>query len=593
VLASAEVLNREGEVVFQGWETLGQWELDDLKKAESAFAKANEALRNHNSRNRGGPRKTTKKIVSQFQQSVALYDQFVLAHQQSMALSYAMLRQGRAFQLAGQRQKALAVYQEVLDFFPDEVAYAAPARYYRGQTYLENGDTRKAMAELAKMVQDPEYKKHLLGANALNALGSELIKRGEAEKALKYLQQLAMDFRRTNPDQARIAIQRVVQIAVQRKQAPILYQFFIDVSGFDKDRLKEGDLPQDVSGVPGTRQFWQSIYGELDNRLRRGFSAEQVEERRSWSRYWAEQIGKNQPEWDTLHWLQAQMYRAAGESKAQWIERIDKQFTQNGKQKSNNRIITFIGWFIDGGAGAQVQSYYQKLDRNKLAFGDLMNLLRRLVKFDKQIAVSTIEGFPKGKLNDGQLDELMRFMVRDLGMFDRARSLLIDEYDDRPRGTFALLSQSSAIRGQGDRYIELVIQLSDELQATPKYAQQSLMIRGGALQSVKRYEEAITAYQQANDPSTSAYAIAECMLLNGQLSGAIQELASIESLFKNEAPKAAMRQADYYKRAKQRRQEVLALQRVLRKYKGTREASSAHVRLEQLGEMIGATDAGR
>ena len=250
---ATDVLSDSGEIVYQGWDTLGQWELDDLKKAEAVFAKAQADMLAINGK-KGNGRRTNKKIVRQFQQSVALFDQFVFWHTSSRWRCRMPCCDRAAFQLSGQRQKALAIYQEVLDF-SDEVVGAAPARYYRGETYLENGDTRKSMAEFAQMVQDQGYKT-FIAANALNALGEELIKRGEARKALKYLQQLAVDFRRTNPDQARIAIDRVRELAVQTKQAPLLQEFYLAAGGLGKDRVSEKDLPKTLLDAAQQRGFW-------------------------------------------------------------------------------------------------------------------------------------------------------------------------------------------------------------------------------------------------------------------------------------------------------------------------------------------------
>ncbi|NBU11794.1 MAG: hypothetical protein EBS84_22820, partial [Proteobacteria bacterium] len=52
------------------------------------------------------------------------------------ATSYAILRKGRSLQLLDKRFEAIKIYQEVLDFFPNDIKYAAPALYLIGVLLL-------------------------------------------------------------------------------------------------------------------------------------------------------------------------------------------------------------------------------------------------------------------------------------------------------------------------------------------------------------------------------------------------------------------------------------------------------------------------
>ena len=89
-------------------------------------------------------------------------------------------------------------------------------------------------------------------------------------------------------------------------------------------------------------------------------------------------------------------------------------------------------------------------------------------------------------------------------------------------------------------FVDLIIQIANGIAVSAEVRAGINDDSGGTLRKLKRYEEVITAYQQANKPPESAYAIAECMLLNGQLPAAIRELAGIENLFKDQGAEGGL-----------------------------------------------------
>ena len=76
--------------------------------------------------------------------------------------------------------------------------------------------------------------------------------------------------------------------------------------------------------------------------------------------------------------------------------------------------------------------------------------------------------------------------------------------------------------------------------------------------------------------------MAECKFLKGDI-GCVGELEMLETSYAKEAPNAAMKIAKYYDKAKMEAQRNAHYQRVLRKYKGTKEHSEAHRWAENLG----------
>ena len=55
------------------------------------------------------------------------------------------MRKARCLHRLGGRFKAIEAYQEVLDYFPNRVRYAAAALYYQGLCHWRNGEEAKAV----------------------------------------------------------------------------------------------------------------------------------------------------------------------------------------------------------------------------------------------------------------------------------------------------------------------------------------------------------------------------------------------------------------------------------------------------------------
>ena len=73
----------------------------------------------------------------------AAYKAYSFEFVKSKALSYVLLRMGRCLHMIDKRHAAIKAYQDVVDYFPDDVSYAAGALFYMGQCHQQNGDTAK------------------------------------------------------------------------------------------------------------------------------------------------------------------------------------------------------------------------------------------------------------------------------------------------------------------------------------------------------------------------------------------------------------------------------------------------------------------
>ena len=108
--------------------------------------------------------------------AVAEYDAFIVQFTDSKITPYAILRKGRSMQMLDKRFEAIKVYQEVLDFFPDDVKYATAALFRIGECHSQNGDVEKAMKAWSQLADDADYVKHVLAETKL------LLGQGDAER---------------------------------------------------------------------------------------------------------------------------------------------------------------------------------------------------------------------------------------------------------------------------------------------------------------------------------------------------------------------------------------------------------------------------
>ena len=137
------------------------------------------------------------------------------------ALPYALLRMGRCLHLLNKRNAAIRAYQEVVDYFPNDVAFAAGALYYMGLAHLQNGDTKKCLAVWARMVKDKAYVTQPNSGAALEYLAKAMDKAEKFEDAATYRWRTAVSFKKSNPEAAREAGEAVLYHYAIRKPLQI------------------------------------------------------------------------------------------------------------------------------------------------------------------------------------------------------------------------------------------------------------------------------------------------------------------------------------------------------------------------------------
>jgi tetratricopeptide (TPR) repeat protein len=522
-----------------------------------------------------------------FPRAIAEYEAFVAQFPESAAVPHALLRKGRGLQRTTKRTAAIEVYREVLDFFPDDVFHAAAAAYRIGECHAESGDVEKAMKAWAQLAADEAYVRQPVGAAALAALADNLIRQGRVDEGIGRLAQVAVTFRETNRQQAQEAIRRVIEHHVRaRPDVGRLRSFYVAARTFESTPQDPGpDLATDAL-------FWRRVREAVVTHGR--FPKEQQAEQATYFGYWAGQTAGKLPDDDELQIAAAEFARLADGDAVAWAKRLDAQFTRLQKPGDYNRIIRWIAAL--GSSKPKLEEYYAKLDFAKMSNEQITQLV--LVLFGLDAPQQAANAFDKLRLEDmpdtakatlaGSLQSLHRFPAsRDLVL----RTCLA--YRDRDAGKLAALRYlhwrsapgNSSLRTPAD--VTDGLRLAEELGSVAEHATPATVMAGNILQWTGKYEEAIAAYQKADDPPQTLFWTAECLQKLGRVEPAVAQLREIESFFKDNASDAALRIAYVFRDAQSQDRYVAALRGVLKKYPKSPQSSEAHQRLEELGLRIG------
>jgi tetratricopeptide (TPR) repeat protein len=512
--------------------------------------------------------------------ALAEYDAFVVQFPDSKVTPYAILRKGRSLQEVQKRFEAIAVYQEVLDFFPDDVKFAAAALYRIGECHMQNGDVSKAMKAWFELSEDPEYVKEPLGAPALNGLAENLIKQGKVEEGIKRYDQVAIEFRTKNPDSANGAAGRVVNHYVRTKpDADKLRDFHV------RFHHPQGQPPELAADEP----YWRGVRETIRHNSQ--FTDVQKGEKNDFFRYWAGRMQPMLPANDDHQLDVARYLRIVDGDEAAWVARLDKQFADHQKEGDAGRIIRWIGLFAANRPKAE--EYYRKLDFAKLSNDAIVATCGAIIDNggDPALAANAFDKLRFAEMKDEQKQSLVNWLQQ-RSQFPGSRDLAIRtcrSFSDATQGTMALLRylhwRAQYARVPAD--IPEGLAVAAEMQKTPATAKEAYGIAANLLQWSGKYEEAIAAYRQADAPPGTLYSIADCLVALGRLDPAVSQLREIENFFQDQAPVAALKIAYLYRDAGIKEKFVRTLRGVLKKYPKSGQSSEAHQRLEEMGLPIG------
>jgi TolA-binding protein len=519
-----------------------------------------------------------------YPRALAEFDAFILQFPESKAIAYAILRKARSLQMLDKRFEAIKVYQEVLDFFPNEIKYAAPALYLIGECHSQNGDVEKAMKSWLELADDPDYSKEPIGAAALNQLAGNFIKQGKVDEGVKRYEQVAIDFRKTGPDSARHAIGMVIPHHVRTKpDVAKLRAFYEAVKTFEHN-------PQPPAADAATDAvFWQRVREAVRHNGK--FTDVQKAERENYFRYWAGQMQGKFPADDGFQIDLANFLRDADGDDAAWEQRLDKQFADHEKSGDFARIIRWIGLYAP--RKQKADEYYRKLDFAKMSNADILSLTYTLLDNGGEpgLARNTLEKLRWADLTDDAKLGICDAM-KGRHQLSGSREMAIQACmacSDQNRGRMHALRYLHwrCIHSRTPADIPDGLKLAVEMQAVPDCAKEAHLIGGNLLHWSGKFEEAIKAYRLADSPPQTLFWTAECLAKLGKLESAVAQLREIENFFPDHAPQAGLGVAYLYRDAGIKDKYVRSLRGVLKKYPKSGQSSEAHQRLEEMGLPIG------
>lgn len=504
----------------------------------------------------------------QYRQAIAEYEAFLLEFARSAATPYAIYRKGRSQQLDNKRFEAIKTFDEVLDYFPDDIPYAAAALFQIGQSHWDNGNIVEALKAWARLADDEDYRKQPLAAGAVNRLADALREQGKPAEAARYYWQTAVEFRKSNGDAARHAITYLVYFYI-RTQPDVkkLREFYDQVLSFEHN-------PR----APEDGNFWWSVIENV--RLRSQFPADKAEDRVRYFRYWTDQMANKHPAWDDFQIARIEFLLQADGDAAKWFERIDQQFDEHQKPDDFGRIVKWMQ--VLAAHPEKVKAYYAKLDFAKMSYDQINNLLR--VCFDQirnnEMADVVFQRLPLDKISDDQRYHLARYLWH---KGQRHVETVCGSMADPDRGQMEILRYYNWRCWNSGYFEDKYLTLAEAMTKVPAVASEAFWMKAEILQRRSRWSEAVAAYLASERVPGSLWRIVDCLLADKKADQALAQLQEIENFFKNEASKAALRIAYVHRDAGRQPQYAASLRSVLKKYPQSAESSAAHLELEKLG----------
>ena len=587
----------------------------------------------------------------QYRQARAEYESFILEFSRSKLIPYALLRKGRCSQLDDKRFKAIADYREIMDYFPNDVKYAAAALYYIGDCHSANGDVQKAVKAWAKLAGDKEYRKEYLGAPAINQLADYLMKQEKEAEAVKYYEQVAVDFRKDNHNASVHARDPVIRYFVRTSPSePNFRRFYTNMRTFEHNpRTVPADLTEDQT-------YWDVLRHCI--RQHGGFGETDAQARKSFYTYWSGQMqgkftaslaadGTDRIEYgDDFHIELANFLFLANGDRGSWYQYLDRQYSRLQKPGNWQRTVRWM--VLYAGNPTKVEQYFRKINlagvgndarvalmealwetpdtkplarqmMDKLAFGEMSNdELGRLAlhfhednqvlsaRFISKIDFAKMTGAQAGSLarsfwpKDQQISKMLLPKIRYGEIEDKEIAGVARRFWDCSgevvedvclRIKDKALGKFELLHYYHSRHHgwnpRAGLPLADALVKVDLYATEAWWAKAEFHDSLKEYAKAIAAYQNCQNEPANLWRIAHCHWKLKKPASALTQLREIENFFPGEASKAAMQIAYWYRDAGDKKKYISALRDVLKKYPGSDQSKEAHVLLEQEGYKTG------
>jgi tetratricopeptide (TPR) repeat protein len=505
-----------------------------------------------------------------FNGAYAAYKAYTFEFPKSKAMPYVLLRLGRCLHKLDKRNAAIKGYQDVVDYYPDDVSYAAAALYYIGECHGQNGEEDKQTAVWARMVKDDDYVTQPNSGTALTHLGNAMQKLGKFEEAAEYQWRTAVAFLKTNHTAAAAARGSVLfHYAARSPNHEKLKEFYVAASGFD-GQGRNTDKPEDDA------RYWTSVlYTVIDTKLETAI-------REKACAYWTAKLGERFTENDELRRLYCEANLIHEKKADLWRGRLEKQFAL--KPATMERLMQWCGYFkSDPKFRAEFFAKNSKGILASLKPNEMMSMMAGLNHPHEmhEEAKAVMRAIRTESMTD---EELKRYAML-CANYQTEEEVLrhFARIKDKLFATKARFDYYLARSHKNGPFMEKALAEIPELSKSPQYSEGLTWTKATLLQNLGRHEEAIEAFRAANKQPDSTFEITNCLVALKQYPQAIQTVSELESVGGSIASSASWRVADIYRISGDKAKEVSQLRTVLRRYPKTKESAAAHDRLESYG----------
>lgn len=468
----------------------------------------------------------------QFRAAATEFERFIIQHNDSDVLPYMIFMRAYSLHRAKDRNQAINVYNEVLDFYPDEVNAAAPALYYRGVAALDNGDYSAGIKSMKELVDDEEYRTHPVAATALLSLVHNYWRLNDTNNASRYLKQIFRDFRKSNPnaaDEARKFYTASCLSTGKTAEYASWYQDAYAETAAEKSWTPEQmkmNMANAAYDVYMHNYHWFFVNNDLMKKYRAGAARGPDPGKETWTILSGNKASydKAGAEWDyfirAIRLLADKKYipsadfeRLVADTCAYVAKTADDEKNKGRQQRRYAEIFDTLlrGWRLD-----QASYVNSRITNEKTRAWNEFNILVKREKWEDAIR---------------QLDTMQGKFKDDAGTVKSIGWNKADILRDR----------------------------------------------------MKKYDEAIQLYRSISDPPGTLWAIVECHKRKGDGASVIAQLIEIENAFPNDGPRAALDRAYYYHNTGNGEKAIATARYIMKKYPKSGQSSAAHQLLEQYG----------
>lgn len=469
---------------------------------------------------------------NQFRAAASEFDRFQTQYKESEVLPYMVFLRAYALHQAKDRNRAIGVYNEVVDFYPGEIDAAAPALYYRGVAQFDNGDYSKGMLTMKELLDDPDYSKHKVAASASLQLVRNYWRNKEPEKAEHYLKQIYKNHRGNSAaDNAKLFY--MASCASTGKMADYTSWYLATY----RDEAMEKNIKASELRCNMVNEMFDLIM--VHHMYYHYFTKEDLI-----LRY---RGGKKGPDPHRELWTLI-------EDNKKFYERAERMWDYHSRSIHVLAAKRFVKDAEFDKRVADALNYVLKTpddeknkDRQQKRIARLVELLFQCNRWEHGAYV-----------NNRIKDEKIR-------AWNQYRSLEgLRKWDDA-------LTQLDTISNKFGTDVKLVNRAGWNKAWILQHAK-------------KEYDEAIKVYRAIGEPPRTLWEVAECQKKKKDSKAAIQTYIEIENSFQDEAgPEAAWRRATYYKQLGNNKMAIAEAKRILKVYPKKQQASWSHQLLESMG----------